>query len=64
VLLEAGTDLVLTVTDDGKGLPEGVAESGLGNMRLRAQRHNGEFSIESAPGEGTRLRWTVPVRSD
>jgi len=64
VVLEAGREIVLTVEDDGKGLPERVVESGLGNIRQRAERHQGSFEITSAPGAGTRLRWSVPVVSD
>jgi signal transduction histidine kinase len=55
--------VVLTVADDGRGLPENVVESGLGNIRQRAERHGGEFHLVSSPGEGTRLRWAVPVRA-
>ena len=33
------------MTDDGRGIDEGVLESGLGNMRERAQKHGGTFSV-------------------
>ena len=62
VVLQAGQDVVLTVVDDGKGMPANAVESGLGNIRQRADRHGGELRIESSAGSGTRLRWAVPVR--
>ena len=61
VHLEAGREIALTVVDDGKGLPEDLVEGGLGNIRQRAERHGGSFEIVTAPGEGTRLLWTVPI---
>jgi signal transduction histidine kinase len=63
VALSAGKEVVLTIADDGKGLPKSLVESGLGNIRQRAERHGGQFRIESSPGTGTRLRWAVPVRN-
>jgi len=63
VLVSASGDgVVLRVADDGKGFEDEVAESGLGNMRDRALKHGGEFSILSATGSGTTVTWSVPVR--
>jgi signal transduction histidine kinase len=62
VLVEAHDELVLTVRDDGRGLPPGVVESGLGNMRDRAQRLGGTFVLSGPAGEGTCVRWAVPLR--
>jgi signal transduction histidine kinase len=61
VLLAAGEEVVLIVTDDGKGFAADVEESGLRNMRHRALARGGSCSVESVPGNGTRLRWAVPV---
>ena len=70
VAVEATTDsLVLEVTDDGVGITDGSRWSGLANLRARAEHHGGTFSIgqvEEPPmdtyRQGTRLRWTIPLR--
>ncbi|WP_109474284.1 GAF domain-containing protein [Ornithinimicrobium cavernae] len=61
VTLAVSDEIVLTVADNGRGMPEGVAESGLANIRHRAERHGGRFRVESSPGKGTILLWTVPT---
>jgi signal transduction histidine kinase len=61
VLLSAGSEVVLRVSDDGRGLDESVAESGLRNMRERAERRGGTFVVESVLGEGTSITWSVPA---
>ncbi len=63
VLVSAGEEVVVRVTDDGKGFQQEVLESGLRNMRERALKHGGSFSINSAPGDGTTVTWSVPVSS-
>ncbi|GAA1816036.1 two-component system sensor histidine kinase [Luedemannella flava] len=52
---------VLTVTDDGVGIAEVDERSGLHNLRQRAERRGGEFTVTSAPGDGTSLCWSVPL---
>ena len=54
--------VVLRVRDDGEGIPEGVHRSGLRNIASRAEELNGSVRIDSAPGEGTEVRWSVPAR--
>ena len=61
VRLVVGTDVELTVTDDGRGLPDNLVESGLGNIRQRAERHGGGLHVESSAAAGTRLSWVVPI---
>ena len=57
-------ELTLAVTDDGRGIPEGVARSGLKNLEERAVALGGELRIGERPeGGGTRVLWRVPVRS-
>jgi signal transduction histidine kinase len=61
VRLEVGRAVTLEVTDNGCGIPVGVIESGLRNLRERAESLGGE--LEALPGlpTGTRLRWWVPT---
>jgi signal transduction histidine kinase len=58
-----GTDLVLTVADNGAGYDQAAATSGLGlsGMRARAAESGGDFAITSKPGAGTTVRFAVPV---
>jgi signal transduction histidine kinase len=52
----------LTVTDDGRGLPEaGRRGYGLGNMRRRAEDVGGVCTIASTPGHGTSVRVEAPT---
>ena len=54
---------VLEVSDDGAGFDPRTPQPGLGlaSMRERAAAAGGRLVITSAPGQGTRLRLTVPV---
>ena len=53
--------MTLEVTDDGCGIPPGVTESGLRNLRDRAESLGGEFETGPAEPTGTWLRWWVPA---
>ena len=60
LLVSADSESVsIEVLDDGKGLVEGAALSGLANLRTRAEAWGGSFSLENRPGPGTRLHWTA-----
>jgi signal transduction histidine kinase len=63
VRLRADTDLVLVVGDNGRGLPDGVAESGLRNVRDRATRLGGACELESGADRGTTVTWRVPLHT-
>lgn len=60
VVVSAGEEIVLTVADNGRGMPAETAESGLANMRDRAKRHGGTLTLTSEAGRGTTIRWAVP----
>jgi signal transduction histidine kinase len=63
VALDVGTDVVLTVTDDGIGLPDGGRRSGLRNLTERAEACGGSFEVRRAgPDGGTVATWRVPAR--
>ena len=56
--------LVLDVQDDGRGFVPAAAGGngyGLTGMRERTESLNGEFSVESVPGEGTTVSISLPV---
>lgn len=61
VNLTAGDRIALTVSDNGRGMDQPIAESGLANIRRRAERRGGCFRVESSPDEGTTLCWAVPL---
>ncbi|MCX5563113.1 GAF domain-containing protein [Streptomyces sp. NBC_00038] len=57
-------ELVLTVTDDGYGVPDGVTRSGLKNIEERARALGGTLTLGERPeGGGTQLVWHVPTGS-
>ncbi|GAB4251934.1 MAG: hypothetical protein Kow00129_12840 [Thermoleophilia bacterium] len=61
---EAEGRVVLTVCDDGAGLPEGCESLGYGirTMRQRAAALGASFECNGGPGAGTCVRVTAPVR--
>ncbi|UVS78507.1 Redox sensor histidine kinase response regulator DevS [Actinokineospora sp. UTMC 2448] len=61
VTIEAGDDLVIDVVDDGTGLPDHFARSGLANLQRRATTCEGTLTLTPATPHGTRLTWRVPL---
>ncbi len=61
VTVSLAEDLVVEVSDNGVGMPEAVARSGLRNLEQRAAEAGGSLRLERPDGGGTCLRWTVPV---
>ena len=66
-LHDEGDDVVLEVSDDGRGMaPERPAEAlrsghiGLASSRERVDAVGGRLHVVSSPGEGTRIRVAVP----
>ena len=61
-IIATGADLILEVADNGVGLPEAGPQSGLLNMRQRAERHGGSLALTAPAAKGTHLRWTIPTK--
>ncbi|WP_369369869.1 GAF domain-containing protein [Promicromonospora sp. Populi] len=68
VLLAVADDVVLTVADDGVGIPSVAIHSGLRNLARRADELGGSLEIGPADPDadrtGTRLVWRVPLPTD
>ena len=61
-LRHSDTSLVMTIADDGEGIPASHRlGSGLLNMHDRAERLGGACSITSNDNGGTTVRWQVPL---
>lgn len=59
-----GRKVSLAVRDAGAGFsPDGAAGQGLGllGMRERAELLDGDFTVKSAPGQGTEIRVNIPI---
>jgi len=62
VMVEAGTDVVVRVIDNGKGLPTDPTDGrGLPNLRYRAATMGGDMTAERLDSGGTLVEWRVPV---
>ena len=66
VTLRVTSDLCrLEVADNGVGILSEASPTsglGLGNLRRRAEKLHGEFTITALPAGGTALVWQVPLR--
>lgn len=71
-LRQTESDVVVTIQDDGKGFDEKMVEArnmniesgrGFFNMYERTEYISGHLDIKSAPGEGTTVTLSVPVRT-
>lgn len=60
-LRQAGSHVVLSVADDGRGAGAQVREGGLRGMRERAMLIDAELTIDSVGGRGTRIVLVVPL---
>ncbi|HET9142208.1 GAF domain-containing sensor histidine kinase [Actinophytocola sp.] len=61
VTIDAGTELVLEVVDNGRPLPPEVFGSSRSAARRSADRCGGTASLEAMPDGGTRLHWRAPL---
>lgn len=62
-----GRQAVLEIRDDGRGFDVSRVDGsgqGLANMRERAAALGGTVTFEAAPGRGTMVRITLPMRPD
>jgi signal transduction histidine kinase len=64
VQVEAGRDLVLVVSDNGKGMTGATRRSGLANLTGRAAQLGGTLQLSAAGDGGTELRWQVSLPAD
>jgi two-component system sensor histidine kinase DegS len=71
-LCQTENDIVISIKDDGNGFDEKLVEArsvnidsgrGFFNMYERTEYINGNLDIRSAPGQGTTVTLTVPVRT-
>jgi signal transduction histidine kinase len=56
--------VTVTITDDGVGMNGPARDSGLANLRHRAECRGGRFAVSSPLGGGTRLEWIAQVEAD
>lgn len=59
--VEAGDELLVEVRDDGVGIGQDVARSGLRNLAERAEECGGLLTVHREEPTGTRLSWRVPL---
>ncbi len=58
--------LSIAIEDNGKGFRTQPADSlhdGLANMKKRVEEFHGQFSIASAAGQGTQLKFSIPLKN-
>ncbi len=53
--------LTITITDDGAGIPETTARSGLHNLTQRAHEAGGTCQLTRPDAGGTSLTWAAPM---
>jgi signal transduction histidine kinase len=61
VTVQADSELVLRVHDNGTGMGTSTRRSGLANLAERAAELDGKLEITSTSGGGTQLDWRVPL---
>jgi signal transduction histidine kinase len=62
----SGSQMEISVADDGKGFDPGAQSNGHGlpNLKTRLQNLNGRCEIESSAGHGTTILMRVPINSN
>lgn len=64
VAIKVTDEILITIEDNGTGIPDDAPVSGLANLRRRAHTHRGVFTTDNRSPSGTRLRWRVPLPID
>ena len=60
-LMQEDQQVILTVSDDGRGMTEGHDGMGLQNIRERIAPYHGTINIASVEGKGTDINITLPL---
>jgi signal transduction histidine kinase len=63
-MLSVGSEPLLRVNDDGRGLGTVTREGELASRRDRAHILGGTFHMASEPAAWTQLEWRVPLHRD
>ncbi|MFO7191560.1 GAF domain-containing sensor histidine kinase [Thermocrispum sp.] len=61
VTISVGDEFTIDVSDDGRGIPDRVAHSGLHNLAERAKAMQGTLDVHQQAAGGTRLVWSAPL---
>ena len=61
VTISVDDSVVIDVSDDGVGIAETVATSGLHNLQIRAKAVGGSCTVSRMDGGGTKLLWAAPL---
>jgi PAS domain S-box-containing protein len=61
---QSGEEVRFSFEDNGRGFDPGLRRQGLGlvGLRERVEALDGNFELQSAPGQGARIRASIPVR--
>ncbi|MFW0790279.1 GAF domain-containing protein [Gordonia sp. CPCC 205333] len=63
IVVAVRDELIVTVTDDGRGMPEHADRRGLRNLADRAVECGGTLTVQVPDGGGAELIWAVPLGS-
>ncbi len=61
VTVSVDDDVVIDVSDNGRGMPDTTARSGLHNLSRRAAESSGSCTITPREHGGTRVLWSAPL---
>jgi PAS domain S-box-containing protein len=61
VMVQFGREVVIVVTDNGRGLRAASRRFGLTSLEARADAAGGAFNLTSRDGAGSRLEWRAPL---